>query len=169
MGLSRTPAYAKGAYRNKNSRRNPFLYPDISPERWEEQANCRGKAFELFEYQDTDSPLTQGMTYKARMEFNRVNYELASEICIECPVMVACGEAATPEERQWTVRGGQMPGRFQLEAKRYDHNGRPRSKGDDRICQRGHHVKGGGRCPACKKATNERARQRKLAQRGVES
>jgi hypothetical protein len=166
MGVGQTHA---GLRAKKNRTKNPYLYPDVSPDRWEEQANCKGKAFELFEYQDTDSPLTDGMNYRTRMEFNKVNYELASEICIECPVMLECGESASAQEKHWTVRGGLMPGRFEYESKRYDNNGRPRSKGDDRICQRGHVVKGGGRCPVCKKATNERARARKAAERGVES
>lgn len=153
----------------RNRKNNPFLYPEYDREpAWEEKANCKGKAFELFEYQEKDSPLTDGMNFKERIEFNRVNFELAGEICIECPVMFECEKNASPTERYWTVRGGEPPGRFDEESKRYDNVGRkPGSKNravasmSDRVCQRGHVVKGGGRCKDCKR-TNNTARQRRI-------
>lgn len=152
----------KATQHSMNRQHNPFLFPDTtSQERWEESANCKGKAFELFEYQEKDSPLTDGMKYKQRIEFNRVNFELASEICIECPVMFKCEEAATPTERYWTVRGGHPPGRFDEEARRYDNvGGRVIAAPTDRVCKRGHVVKGGGRCKDCKRANNTERQRR---------
>jgi hypothetical protein len=163
---------AKSARHEKNRASNPFLVPDTTSEdRWEDSANCKGKAFELFEYQEKDSPLTEGMNFKQRIEFNRVNFELAGEICIECPVYFKCEEAASPTERYWTVRGGNPPGRFDEESKRYDNVERPPGAKNkqaravaaptDRVCQRGHVVKGGGRCKDCKRANNT-ARQRRV-------
>lgn len=156
----------------RNKKNNPFLYPEYDREpAWQEQANCKGKAFELFEYQEKDSPLTEGMKYKQRIAFNRTNFQLAEEICIECPVMLICGSSATAEEKMWTVRGGEIPTRFEEEAKRYDNVGRPvgsrnknyagrdaggqfRKEPGDRVCQRGHTVPGGGRCQTCKREGN---------------
>lgn len=158
------------------SRHNPFLSPDtLSEEGWEAKANCVGKAFELFEYQEKDSPLAVDMNHKQRMDFNDANFHMASEICIECPVMLKCGAEATRTEKYWTVRGGEIPGRHHEEVKRYANVGRPpgaknkipkgpkwrKLTGVDRICQRGHTVVGGGRCPTCKR-TNNTIRQREV-------
>lgn len=150
---------------------NPFFRPDPKDHvQWEERANCKGKAFELFEYQEKDSPLCEGMVYKERMAFNTANFQLAEEICIECPVFFECGANATAEEKQWTVRAGEIPGRFVEESKRYNNVGRPKGAknknypGRDaggqfapkgpRVCQRGHDVPQGGRCPTCKRESN---------------
>jgi hypothetical protein len=171
MTMKRTPPYKQGMFKIP-AQRNPFLIPDTTSEdRWEERANCKGKAFELFEYQEKDSPLTEGMNFKERIEFNKVNFELAGEICIECPVFFECEKNASPQERYWTVRGGEPPGRFDEESKRYDNVGRPPgaknkqpravASPSDRVCQRGHVVKGGGRCKDCKRANNT-ARQRRV-------
>lgn len=145
----------------KNKRQNPFLYPDSGAERWEENANCQGKAFELFEYQDYESPLTKDMKLKARVEFNYANFQMAEEICIECPVFFQCGETATEDDKYWTVRGGEPPQRFLAEKEEYEAKGRPRgAPGQDRTCNKGHLVRGGGRCPECKRATNDRYKAR---------
>jgi hypothetical protein len=171
MTMKRTPPYKQGQ-KTPQLRHNPYLFPDTTSEdRWEERANCKGKAFELFEYQDKDSPLTEGMKFKDRIDFNRTNFQLAEEICIECPVFFECEANASPTERYWTVRGGNPPGRFDEESKRYDNVGRPPGAKNkqaravasptDRVCQRGHVVKGGGRCKDCKRANNT-ARQRRV-------
>jgi hypothetical protein len=116
---------------------------------WQEQANCKGKAFELFEYQEKDSPLAKGMSYRERLEFNDANFELAAEICIECPVFLQCGENATEEDRQWTVRAGEAPLRF---ADEKEGLGSPAA----RVCQAGHFLPDGGRCKMCKKEANRK-------------
>lgn len=156
----------KATQHSMNRQHNPFLFPDTTSEgRWEEKANCRGKAPELFEYHSDDSPHTQGMKFKERLEYNETNYLIASEFCIECPVMFICGAEASDEERRWTVRGGEKPTQVNADAVRYAQVGRP-AKGGDRICQRGHRVKGGGRCKVCKQENGKlwlreyRARQK---------
>lgn len=111
---------------------------------WAEQANCRGKAFELFEYQEKDSPLVKGMTYRQRVEFNRSNFEQAEEICIECPVFFECKANAQESDRQWTMRGGEIPSRFDYELRSGE------AQGGGRTCQKGHYTLAGGRCKACK-------------------
>lgn len=138
---------------------------------WMEKANCQGMAHELFEYQEKDSPLCAGMKYTDRVNFNGANFQLAEEICIECPVMLICEEKATPEQRYWTVRGGNAPGRFDEESKRYENVGRPPGSKNkkpravaapgDRVCKRDHVVKGGGRCKTCKHENNV-IRQRRV-------
>lgn len=146
------------------STRNPYATSDYDPaERWEEKANCKGMAFTLFEYAEKDSPACKDMDYMTRMAFNRTNFELAAEICIECPVMFKCIESATTDERAWTVRGGLIPTRFINEAHRYDNQGRPAKAGQDRICSRGHHVKGGGRCKDCKRIRDVAAQRDRRA------
>lgn len=159
MGIGNLHA-AKRAQKNRRS--NPFLYPDISPVHWEEQANCKGKAFELFEYQEKDSPLAKDLKFKERLAFNYANFELAGEICIECPVMLQCRESADDLDKYWTVRGGEPPGRFYEEKKHYESLGRPmgyKTPEGDRVCQRGHLVPGGGRCKKCKIANNVAAQR----------
>lgn len=131
---------------------NPFLSTDAAhSDEWQTRANCRGKPVELFEYQEKDSPLAKDMKMRARIAFNYANFELAAEICIECPVFFQCGENATPEDKYWTVRQGEPPGRFELEAEHLSRLGRPTSgPGEPRVCQRGHFLPTGGRCNQCK-------------------
>jgi hypothetical protein len=138
---------------------NPFLPSDVAPDshEWARRANCKGKAVELFEYQEKDSPLTKDMKFKERLAFNYQNFELAAEICIECPVMFECLNSATDEDRYWTVRGGEPPKRFDIEADQLARTGRstgPAKPKEPRTCKRGHYVPNGGRCMACKRHTN---------------
>jgi len=133
---------------------------------WMRKANCVGHPFELFEYQDNDSPLTVGMDFRERMEFNAANFKLAEEICIECPVMLRCPEEADLKDKYWTVRGGEPPDRLQAESKRFErpNNGRPvgsrnkeprpQAAPGSRVCQNGHYQADGGRCKACKRDRN---------------
>lgn len=120
---------------------------------WADRANCAGKAYELFEYQEKDSPLARDMDFQERRAFNATNFELAAEICIECPVFIQCGESATVEDKQWTVRAGETPTRFAYEDKR---NAGPKVP---RVCSKSHYVPNGGRCPACKNAAQQRSRK----------
>lgn len=133
------------------------------PEQWQDKANCRDKTLELFEYTEKDSPLAKGMNFKERMAFNQANFELAEQICIECPVFFECKDSATEDEKFWTVRGGEPPARYLLDPERYAKVGRPagRKNGEtaDRMCKNGHEVKGGGDCKACRSESNARYRQ----------
>lgn len=128
------------------------------PDHWADKANCKGKAFELFEYQEKDSPLAAGMDFRERLEFNTTNFEMAAEICIECPVFFQCREAATEEDRRWTVRAGEEPTRFVNERVLGDDYKGP---GKARTCQRGHFLEHGGRCNLCKNAAMRKRRKNK--------
>jgi hypothetical protein len=138
---------------------------------WTLRANCRGKPPGLFEFYERDSPACEGMNHQQRVEFNDTNFRLAEEICIECPVMLKCGEAADRDDKYWTVRGGLPPVGLVNDAKRYANVGRPvgaRTRNPktgkpvgDRECGRGHLVQGGGRCKECKRVNNK-LRQRKV-------
>lgn len=124
--------------------------PDYDrPDHWSDKANCKGKAFELFEYQESDSPLAKDMNFKQRVEFNKANFDLAEEICIECPVFFQCKEDAAEEDKFWTVRGGEPPARFAGDPERYAKNGRKPFAPGDRTCGNGHFVPGGGKCKTC--------------------
>lgn len=128
------------------------------PDEWRDKANCRDKTLELFEYTEKDSPLAKGMNFKERMAFNVANFELAEEICIECPVMFDCKTSATEDEKFWTVRGGEPPARYLLDPERYANVGKPaeRLPNGDRMCRRNHLVPGGGDCKQCKSEANKR-------------
>lgn len=128
---------------------------------WKKQANCVGKATELFEYQEKDSPLAVGMNFRERLALNETNFQLAEDICIECPVMFVCRDKADDDEKFWTVRGGAPPKRYDEEKVRYDFVGRKmggknakpfKGAGKDRYCHVNHLVPGGGPCLTCKKA-----------------
>lgn len=129
------------------------------PDQWQDRANCRDKTLELFEYTEKDSPLAKGMNFKERMAFNEANFDLAGEICIECPVMFDCKTNATIDEKFWTVRGGEPPARYLLDPERYANVGKPAAQpGVDRVCKRGHDVPGGGDCKICRSEANRRYR-----------
>ncbi|UVK59139.1 WhiB family transcription factor [Streptomyces phage JPandJE] len=144
-GRRGAPTAAGGNYKMTN----PYLIPDAVGvlEQWQVSANCAGKAFELFEYQEKDSPLAKDMSNMERLAFNHANFELAAEICIECPVFFECGEHATTEDKYWTVRAGEAPERFAHEALQVEGKSKP---GQPRTCQRGHYLPQGGRCNPCK-------------------
>lgn len=136
------------------------------PEVWQDQANCLDNTPELYAYQEVDSPLTAGMSFKERLEFNQTNFRLAEEICIECPVFLECGSSASDEEKFWTVRGGEPPARIHMDVNRYKNHGRPKLGTvveGGRLCGREHFVPGGGDCKECRKENNRKwmAAQRK--------
>lgn len=136
--------------------RTPYEVDDYDPaEPWADRANCKNKAFELFEYQEEDSPAVAGLKIKERLEYNYRNFQRAEEICIECPVFFECGASASSDEKYWTVRQGEIPGRFATEKATYEHM-RDVGKPPTNVCARGHEKPTGKRCPTCKKATNER-------------
>lgn len=152
---------------------NPFLTVEKEVDsEWASRANCKGKAFELFEYQEKDSPLTKDMKFKERLAFNYQNFQLAGEICIECPVMFECLNSASEQDRYWTVRGGEPPKRFAMESEqlaRLEQSGGGKPKpGTPRTCQRGHYLPTGGRCRTCKREQNT-IRQREVRRRAREA
>lgn len=135
------------------------------PDHWADRANCRGLAYELFEYQEADSPLVKDMTYEERLAFNAANFELAAEVCIECPVFFQCKEAANKDDLRWTVRAGEEPTRF-FHEKRMGEGGKGNGGdkwggGVGRTCRRGHEVPKGGRCWTCKRQSRV-ARDRRV-------
>jgi len=148
--------------------RTPYESSDPGDERWQESANCVGKTHELFEYQEEDSPSALGLSFGQRIEMNKTNFELASEVCIECPVMLTCLSSSTEDERTWTVRGGEIPLRFLSELKTYEQiQAYQFAVRAGPLCQRGHPMPpDGGRCKTCKRERqtewqrNQRARKR---------
>lgn len=156
MSYTRWAAYQAGDH---NRATNPFVTIETPRSyEWEDLANCAGKPTELFEYQEKDSPLTKKMTWKQRAIFNQGNFEKAAEICIECPVFFECGANATEEDRFWTVRMGEAPGRFATEAEQASKIGRPKRDGP-RHCHRGHFIPDGGRCTECRKINKRKHRE----------
>lgn len=109
---------------------------------WTEDANCVGKATEIFDYQDLESPLAEGLSRRERLEMNQANHTLAEEICIECPVFFQCKDAASEDDLFYTVRAGEKPGALVKEEARFG----PQA----RVCKRGHDVPHGGRCVECR-------------------
>lgn len=142
---------------------NPYkTFERDRPEDWAERANCVGHPAQLFEYQEKDSPLTSGMTNKVRIAFNAHNFVKAEEVCIECPVFFECGENASTEDKFWTVRQGQAPGRLASDSNTSRRLGKARPKpGEPRTCQAGHFLPNGGRCMPCRREKN------KIRQRAV--
>lgn len=146
------------------------------PDHWADQANCRGLAYELFEYQEADSPLARDMTYEERLAFNAANFELAAEVCIECPVFFQCKDSANKDDLHWTVRAGEIPKRYNYDARMGpDGNGGGgyRTMWEDgvgRTCKRGHALPKGGRCWTCKREVRSarEKRARREAKGGVE-
>lgn len=146
------------------------------PDHWADQANCRGLAYELFEYQEADSPLAKDMTYEERVAFNAANFELAAEVCIECPVFFQCKDSANKDDLHWTVRAGEIPKRYNYDARMGpDGNGGGgyRTMWEDgvgRTCKRGHALPKGGRCWTCKREVRSarEKRARREAKGGVE-
>lgn len=145
----------------------PIFTDNVSygePDHWADQANCRGMAYELFQYQEKDSPLAAGMSFEERFALNSANFELAAEICIECPVFFQCKESATKDDLHWTVRGGEAPTRFEYERRMGpDGKGNGNDKwgdGTGRTCRRGHEVPQGGRCQTCKREGRKKRDQR---------
>lgn len=147
---------------------NPYTTEDIlRPSEWAERAACKGKPFMLFEYQEKDSPLCTNMSQKVRVAFNDSNFEKAGEICIECPVFFECRANATELDKYWTVRGGEPPGRFAIEAEQMSKLGRPSaSPTGPRTCNRGHFIPNGGRCMTCKNITRQARRDEARATTG---
>lgn len=73
-----------------------------------EEAECLRYKPDLFDYDRESAPDRSLNDWEARLE-------RAVNICVGCPLMVMCGRLATADERMWTVRGGLMPYRYQLD------------------------------------------------------
>jgi hypothetical protein len=95
-----------------------LLYTSISKEGWRKQAACIGKhdLFTLAEAATPNSPdrgsrNTVGLSIVEVRELNRSNFEVAEEICLNCPVMQQCN-AAIPQDsetRRWSYVAGEQP------------------------------------------------------------
>lgn len=115
------------------------------PEDWREKAHCVLFPKQWFEVIERGSPRAGDLDNAELAELNRSNFRQAEEVCIECPVMFPCGDAASAEDKAYTVRGGEWP------------------KGTQGpMCRQGKHVKPGpGRCLECKKETTARSDERR--------
>lgn len=66
------------------------------------QAACLGENPGMFEYDQEEVP---GLPWAEWQE----SIEYAITVCSKCPVIALCYQAATPEEQEYTVRGGLEP------------------------------------------------------------
>ena len=74
----------------------------VMPPEWTKDALCTPEEAHLYTALDA-----VGGRYTNAM------VDLAREVadwCYDCPVMLQCGLDATPEEKYWTIRGGEIPG-----------------------------------------------------------
>lgn len=76
---------------------------DVVNEDWRHQAACRNSNPRLFETADRDTH--PHLTHRRREAVNKYTRARASLICGRCPVVTECGDAATAEDREHTVRG----------------------------------------------------------------
>lgn len=119
---------------------------------WQDSAACRGEPYQYFDYQESSTPLTEGMDFNERFEFNAANLDKGVDICMGCPVFITCGEEAECEDEKWTVRAGKYPMAFTSEKSRLE-------AGDSaKMCRKGHVKDGPGRCLQCKVVAMRRAR-----------
>lgn len=81
----------------------------VLTETWRDRALCATFDWTLFQVIELDSPIAYGLTPAQVWSYNQRNHEIARDICMDCPVMVACREAATGQDLDWTVRGGEGP------------------------------------------------------------
>lgn len=111
-----------------------MIYND-SPS-WTDDASCVGHDPELWSLSDD----------LRDRDANKKRFETAEIICSTCPVFSECWEAATEEDKQWTMRAGAWPTEWSDAPA-----GRPRSG----RCQRGHDTsdpasrRKDGSCIAC--------------------
>jgi len=75
----------------------PFEEYDLT---WVRAAACALEDPEYFEYEPGRDE---------EVEDALARYELAKEICLGCPVLTECHDAASQADRTWTTRGGLMP------------------------------------------------------------
>ncbi len=145
--------------------RHAYESEDYEPDHpWTHDAKCRGMAYELFEYQETSSPLAAGMNFKERLDFNQANHALAEEICIECPVFFQCLDAAGATDRRYTVRGGEKPRALEADEDAWadgKHISPARGIKLKTTCKFGHdRSQPGGRCRECRNQQKREYRAR---------
>lgn len=76
----------------------------MSYEEWRDDALCSNADPALFEL---DAP-AKGMTVDQEDEAH-IRMAKGLSICSQCPVKKSCSSASTPEDRYWSIRGGQPP------------------------------------------------------------
>ena len=62
---------------------------------WQEEAACRDSNLSFF--------------YEGYSQSRMAVLKAAIEVCNRCPVRAACLKASSPEDRKWTIRGGNLP------------------------------------------------------------
>lgn len=103
---------------------------------WLELAACAGKP-EMFTVMDLKLDEHSSYSEAKHKLAENDKFKKAIAICKTCPVQQQCGEAALPEDWQWTVRAARMPGVFNTRPR-----GRPASSDynsvGERVCANGH-------------------------------
>ncbi|HEY6021907.1 MAG TPA: hypothetical protein VIY48_19185 [Candidatus Paceibacterota bacterium] len=88
-------------------------------------------------------------------EINRRNLKVGLATCTGCPLLYndECYDKADPMDLKWTIRGGEIPERWDQERDRIHRGGRPLKAAE--TCKNGHDVTGprarvpGGSCRKC--------------------
>ena len=92
-----------------------------------------------FSYLEVGDPgVPEDLSPMREVHFNLPRLKEAREVCSTCPVKGKCLESATPSDRFWTVRGGELPKLARTNVKK---NNFPSAKTDPYmpdLCQRGH-------------------------------
>ena len=126
---------------------------------WLGRAACKGSDPNLFTVKDLRlQPGETGLEAKQKLAENE-KFKRAIKVCRNCTVQQECGESAEPEDFQWTVRAGKMPGAFNTRGR-----GRPQATlapVGDNTCKNGHYGRlakrsaGGYRCYDCENEAKE--------------
>ena len=108
------------------------------PEVWQDLAACNNVAPVIFEIIDEDHPSGVGLSHNEKVALTNDNFEVAEELCLNCPVMDACWADATQDDREWSYRAGRYPSRFTGKMR-----GRPKGSHapgyvTEKRCNRGH-------------------------------
>ena len=120
---------------------------------WKDEAACNEADPRLFTTLERGEPEVLGLGAEELRNLNLENFEDAVSYCDRCPVLTTCKSAATQDDLDWTVRGGELPLLFQ---------GKPTVRGKKTVlnangdwkCGQGHFVDAGDvRCPVCRRAS----------------
>lgn len=76
---------------------------------WTDDAACSTADPELFQVTQKGDPEAGDMVGQRLNQYNLDKFELALTYCEECPIKQTCLDQATPMDRHWSVRGGELP------------------------------------------------------------